>query len=95
MRDQKLHAFVARRCAKHVHIPKSKWHKHLSAGTHLEVESLKNCTLLWRKAYLFTSQNAGNIFGLELLAVQVQMFKKCMPLWREAHVEVILILEYF
>ena len=48
MRDEKLHAVVARRCAKH--ISKSKCTKHTSSGALLEVEISKKCTPLWCEA---------------------------------------------
>ena len=46
MRDEKVHAVVARS-----HISKSKWTKHLSVGPLLEVEMSKKCTPLWREAH--------------------------------------------
>ena len=50
MRDEKLHAVVARRCAKH--ISKSKCTKHTRSGPLLEVEMSKKRTPLWREAHL-------------------------------------------
>ena len=68
MRDEKLHAVVARstfsdqfwklRCRKSArrcgakHISKSKCTKHISLGPLLEVEMSKKCTPLWREAHL-------------------------------------------
>ena len=49
MRDEKVHAVVARRCAKH--ISKSKCAKHTRSAPLLEVEMSKKCTLLWREAH--------------------------------------------
>ena len=49
MRNEKLHAIVARRCAKH--ICKSKCTKHLSFRPLLEVAMSKKCTPLWREAH--------------------------------------------
>ena len=46
MRDEKLHAVVAK------HIFKSKCTKHLSLGPLLEVEMSKKCTPLWREAHV-------------------------------------------
>ena len=48
MRDEQLHAVVARRCAKHM--SKSKCIKHLTFGPLLEVEMSKKRTPLWCKA---------------------------------------------
>ena len=50
IRDEKLHAIVARRCTKH--ISKSKCTKHTNAGALLEVEMLKRRTPLWREAHV-------------------------------------------
>ena len=50
MRDEKLHAVVARRCAKH--ISKSKCTKHTNFGPLLEVVMSKKCAPLWREAHL-------------------------------------------
>ena len=50
MRDEKLHAVVVRRCAKH--ISKSKCTKHTNFVPLLEVVMSKKCALLWRKANL-------------------------------------------
>ena len=49
MRDEQLHAAVARRCAKHM--SKSKCTKHIIVGPLLEVEMSKKCTPLWREAH--------------------------------------------
>ena len=43
---------IARRCGAK-HICKSKSRKHLSVGDILEVPMFKNCTPLWREAYLY------------------------------------------
>ena len=45
MRDEKLHAVVAK------HISKSKCTKHTIVGPLLEAEMLKKCTPLWREAH--------------------------------------------
>ena len=50
MRDEQLHAVVARRCAKH--ISKSKCTKHTRPGPLLEVEMSKKCMPLRREAHL-------------------------------------------
>ena len=47
MRDEKLHAVVARSTPS-----KSKRAKHLSSTAILEVEMSKKCTPLWREAHL-------------------------------------------
>ena len=80
MRDEHLHAFVARTT-----FLNSKWTKHLSSGALLEVAMSKKCTALWREAHfeLKSVKTAG--FGALL---EVEMFKRCTPLWRKAHVEV-------
>jgi hypothetical protein len=49
MKDKKLHAVVARRCAKHMW--KSKWQKHPSIGELLEVGKWKQCAPLWHEAH--------------------------------------------
>ena len=46
---EKMHAVVARRCAKH--ISKSKCTKHTSSGPLLEVAMSKKCTPLWREIH--------------------------------------------
>ena len=46
MRDEKLHAVVAK------HTSKSKCEKHTRFGALLEVEMMKKCTPLWREAHL-------------------------------------------
>ena len=50
MRDEKLHAMMARSIFRY--ISKSKCTKHLSFGTLLKVELSKKCTPLWREAHL-------------------------------------------
>ena len=50
IRDEQLHAIVARRCTKH--ISKSKCTKHTVAGALLEVEMLKGRTPLCREAHV-------------------------------------------
>ena len=49
MRDAKLHAAVAQKCAKH--ISKSKCTKHLSFRALVEAAMSKKCTPLWREAH--------------------------------------------
>ena len=49
MRDAKLHAAVARKCAKQ--ISKSKCTRHLSFGALVEAAMSKKCTPLWREAH--------------------------------------------
>ena len=51
----------------------------------LEVEMLKKCTPLWRKAVSKSTRTKHTTFRALL---EVEMFKKCTPLWREAHFEV-------
>ena len=46
MRDEKLHAVVAK------HTSKSKCEKHNRFGALLEVDMMKKCTPLWREAHL-------------------------------------------
>ena len=79
MRDEKLHAVVARSTVFPMHpvVAKSKSTKHLTFGALLEVEMSKKCTPLWREAHFV--QNTPTTF---------EMSKKCTPLWREAHFEV-------
>ena len=111
MRDEKLHAVVARstfrsqnvqntsapdhfwelRCWKSArrsgakHISKSKCTRHLSVGPLLEVETLKKCTPLWRKAHFEVKMYKTPQLRTTL---EVALSKKCTPLWREAHFEV-------
>ena len=54
MRDQKLHAAVARRTFRS---QTAKSTPCSMLGACLEVELLHKCTRLWREAYLFPSQN--------------------------------------
>ena len=54
---EKVHAAVARRCAKHM--SKSKCTKHSRFGPLLEVEMSKECTPLWREAH-FEVKSAKN-----------------------------------
>ena len=79
---EKVHAVVARRCAKH--ISKSKCTKHHMFAPLLEVRMLKKCTSLWREAH-FEVNTKHHMFAPLL---EVRMLKKCAPLWREAHFEV-------
>ena len=61
MRDEKLHAVVARSTSK------SKCTKHLNFGPLLEVEMSKKCTLLWPEAHfevkLQKAHHARTTFG--------------------------------
>ena len=62
MRDEKLHAVVARST-----FPTQNVSKHLSLGALLEVEMLKKCTPLWRKAHfeakMYKAQHVQTAFG--------------------------------
>ena len=61
MRDEKLHAVVAK------HISKSKCTKHLSFGPLLEVAMSKKCTPLWREAHfevkMYKTHHCWTTFG--------------------------------
>ena len=61
MRDEKLHAVVAK------HISKSKRTKHLSSGPLLEVAMSKKCTPLWREAHfqvkMYNTHQCRTTFG--------------------------------
>ena len=78
MRDEKVHAVVARRCAKH--ISKSKCAKHTMSGPLLEVAMSKKCTPLWREAHFEVKITNHTSVGPVL---EVEMSKT--PLWCEAH----------
>jgi len=67
---------VAHRCGEK-HISKSKWTKHLTSKTLLEVEMSKKCAPLWQ------SKCTKHLMFGPLL--EVEMSKKCTLLWREAH----------
>ena len=59
MRDEKLHAVVARSTC-----PSQKCIQHTSVGPLLEVEMLKKCTPLWREAQKCTKHTMlGPLFG--------------------------------
>ena len=62
MRDEKLHAVVARST-----FCKSKCTKHLVLGALLEVEVSKKCTPLWREAHfqvkMYKAPGARSTFG--------------------------------
>jgi len=75
MRDEKLHAVAARRCAKHV--SKSKCAKHTNFGPLLEVVMSKKCAPLWREAHLEVKSVKTDGFRALL---EVEMSKKCTPL---------------
>ena len=68
MRDEKLHAVVAK------HISKSKCTKHLSFGPLLEVAMSKKCTPLWREAHfevkMYKTHHCWTL-------LEVEMSKKC------------------
>ena len=76
MRDEKLHAVVARST-----FP-SQNAQNTSFGALLEVAMLKKCTPLWREAHvevkMYKTHHVRTTFGSW----------KCTPLWREAHFEV-------
>ena len=77
MRDEKLHAVVARSTFRSQNV------QNTILGPLLEVEMSKKCTPLWREAHfevkMYTSSGP---------LLEVEMSKKCTPLWREAHFEV-------
>ena len=76
MRDEKLHAVVARSTFPSQNV------QNTSA---LEVEMSKKCTRLWREAHFEVKMYNPYVLGPFL---EVEMSKKCTPLWREAHFEV-------
>ena len=80
MRDEKLHAVVARSTFRSQHVE-----KHTILGPLLEVEMSKKCMPLWREAHFevktYKTHHSRTTFG----SWDVE---KCMPLWREAHFEV-------
>ena len=83
MRDEKLHAVVARSAFRSQN---ARCTKHTRSGPLLEVEISKNCTPLWREAHFEVKMYKTHLrFGALL---EVEMSKKCMPLRREAHFEV-------
>jgi len=82
MRDEKLHAILARSRFG------SQKTKNTSCLEHFwAVEMWKKCTALWCEVRsAFRSQNAKKNTFRPLL--EVEMSKKCTLLWREAHFEV-------
>ena len=82
MRDEKLHAVVARSTFRSQNVQNTPCSDHCSL---LEVEMSKKCTRLWREAHLQVKKLKHLTFGPLL---EVEMSKKCTPLWREAHFEV-------
>ena len=80
MRDEKLHAVVARST-----FPSQNVQNTFSFGPLLEVEMSKKCTPLWREAHFQVKMSKHTRFGPLL---EVEMSKKCTPLWREAHFQV-------
>ena len=92
MRDEKLHAVVARstfpsknvRCGTK-HISKSKCKKHTILGPLLEVEIRKSARRCGAKHISKSKCTKHTILGPLL---EVEISKKCTPLWREAHFEV-------
>ena len=74
MRDEKLHAVVARST-----FPRQNAQTHTRSGPLLEVEMSKKCTPLWHEAHLPVKK---------VKAPHVRMSKKCTRLWREAHFQV-------
>ena len=81
MRDEKVHAVVARST-----FSKSKCTKHQGFGPLLEVAMSKKCTPLWREAHfqvkMYKTHHSRTTY------LEVEMSKKCTPLWREAHFQV-------
>ena len=65
MRDEKLHAVVARSTCPR--FSKSKCTKHISSGPLLEVEMSKKCTPLWREAHfeveMYKAHHSRTNFG--------------------------------
>ena len=80
MRDEKLHAVVARSTFSSQNVTKQ-----TRFGPLLEVETSKKCTPLWREVHFEVKMYKHTILGPLL---EVEMSKKCTPLWREAHFEV-------
>ena len=80
MRDEKLHAVVARST-----FPSQNVQNTPALGPLLEVEMSKKCTPLWREAHFQVKMYKTHQVGPLL---EVEMSKKCTPLWREAHFEV-------
>ena len=79
MRDEKLHAVVARSTFASEKV------KHVTFVALLYVEPSKKCTPLWREAH-FQVKMYQTHHSRTLL--EVEMWKKCTPLWREAHFQV-------
>ena len=84
MRDEKVHAIVARST-----VPSQKCQKPsktYSLRPLLEVEMSKKCTPFWREAHfqikMYKAHRARTTF------LEVEMSKKCTPLWRKAHFQV-------
>ena len=78
MRDEKLHAVVARSTFRSQNVL-----KHLSFGALLEVAMSKKCT---GAKHISKSKCTKHTMVGPLLEVAIS--KKCTPLWREAHFEV-------
>ena len=81
MRDERLHAIVARSTFRSQHVKK----QHMFAPL-LEAEMSKKCTPFWREAHFEVNMLKKQHMFAPLL--EVERSKKCTPLWREAHVEV-------
>ena len=86
MRDEKLHAVVARST-----FPSQKC-TNCTLGALLEVEMSKKCTPLWREAHFEVKmhfwKNVEKVHFTFGALLEVEMSKKCTPLWREAHFQV-------
>ena len=83
MRDEKLHAYVARSTFRSQNVQNT-FKTHHSRTT-LEVATSQQCTPLWQEAHLEAKCTKHTILG-PLLANEI--LQKCAPFWREAHLEV-------
>ena len=80
MRDEKLHAVVARSTLRSQNVQNTTCSRHF-----WKVAMSKKCTPLWCEAHSKSKCTKHTILGPLL---EVQMSKKCTPLWREAHFQV-------
>ena len=83
MRDEKLHADVARRPFPSQNVQSTPCSDMF--GPLLEVDMSKKWTPLWREAHSQVKMLKHDMLGPIL---EVEMSKKCTPLWCEAHVRV-------
>ena len=79
MRDEKLHAVVARSTFPFQNVQSTPCSDHF-----LEVAMSKKCAPLWRKAHVEVKMYKTMLGPL----LEVDMSKKCTLLWRKAHFQV-------